>query len=108
MMLLTAQDIRDHSFDTVRLTEGYDVNEVDQFLDRVEHTLEFLASPQADQATIPSSLDIVTPQEVREFTFNQVHFKEGYDVNEVDQFLDDVTATLQSYQLQAQQKASRQ
>lgn len=39
MSLLTAQQVRNHSFTTVRFKEGYDVEQVDEFLDQVETTL---------------------------------------------------------------------
>ncbi|MDF7664639.1 DivIVA domain-containing protein [Bifidobacterium sp. ESL0745] len=39
MSLLTAQQVRNHSFTTVRFKEGYDVEQVDEFLDQVEATL---------------------------------------------------------------------
>ena len=35
MALLTPKDIREHTFQTVRFKEGYDVDEVDDFLDQV-------------------------------------------------------------------------
>ena len=44
MALLTPKDIREHTFQTVRFKEGYDVDEVDDFLDQVTETVEALAS----------------------------------------------------------------
>ena len=38
MALLTPKDIREHTFQTVRFKEGYDVDEVDDFLDQVTET----------------------------------------------------------------------
>jgi len=42
-MALTPEDVRNKQFSTVRLKEGYDEDEVDEFLDRVrridEHAL---------------------------------------------------------------------
>ena len=54
MALLTPKDIREHTFQTVRFKEGYDVDEVDDFLDQVTETVEALgkqavASGQATQ-----------------------------------------------------------
>ena len=34
MLCCTPKDIREHTFQTVRFKEGYDVDEVDDFLDR--------------------------------------------------------------------------
>ncbi|WEV58557.1 DivIVA domain-containing protein [Bifidobacterium sp. ESL0728] len=39
MALLTAQQVSDKAFQTVRFKEGYDVEEVDDFLDQVAQTL---------------------------------------------------------------------
>ena len=41
-MPLTAEDVRNKRFTTVRLREGYDMSEVDQFLDEVEAELRRL------------------------------------------------------------------
>ncbi len=58
MALLTPKDIREHTFQTVRFKEGYDVDEVDDFLDQVTETVEALgkqavASGQATQSLGP-------------------------------------------------------
>ena len=37
---------------------------------------------------------ILTPEDVRTKTFHTRHLREGYDVNEVDDFLDQITHTL--------------
>ncbi|WP_277161838.1 DivIVA domain-containing protein [Bifidobacterium sp. ESL0682] len=39
MSILTAREVRDKAFQTVRFKEGYDVREVDDFLDEVAETL---------------------------------------------------------------------
>ena len=41
-MPLTPEDVRNKRFTPVRLREGYDMGEVDQFLDEVEAELERL------------------------------------------------------------------
>ena len=58
MALLTPKDIREHTFQTVRFKEGYDVDEVDDFLDQVTETVEALgrqavAGGQATQSLGP-------------------------------------------------------
>ena len=58
MALLTPKDIREHTFQTVRFKEGYDVDEVDDFLDQVTETVEALgrqavAGGQATQTLGP-------------------------------------------------------
>ena len=42
MTLLTPKDIREHTFQIVRFKGGYDVDEVDDFLDQVTETIEAL------------------------------------------------------------------
>ena len=44
MALLTPKDIREHTFQTVRFKEGYDVDEVDDFLDQVTKPWRLWAS----------------------------------------------------------------
>ena len=46
---------------------------------------------------------LLTPSEIREHTFTTVRFKEGYDVDEVDDFLDQVTETVEALGRQAVQ-----
>lgn len=64
MALLTPKDIREHTFQTVRFKEGYDVDEVDDFLDQVTETVEALgkqavAGGQATQSSARMSQDSI-------------------------------------------------
>ena len=60
-MALTPQDIRDKQFTAVRLRDGYDMGEVEQFLDEVEVEFERLSkendSLKAKIAELESALD---------------------------------------------------
>lgn len=47
-MPLTPEDVREKRFTAVRLREGYDMGEVDQFLDEVEAELERLLAENAE------------------------------------------------------------
>ena len=47
-MPLTPEDVRSKRFTPVRLREGYDMGEVDQFLDEVEAELERLYKENND------------------------------------------------------------
>jgi DivIVA domain-containing protein len=47
-MPLTPEDVRSKRFTPVRLREGYDMGEVDQFLDEVEAELERLTQENND------------------------------------------------------------
>jgi DivIVA domain-containing protein len=82
--VMSAQEVRDIRFATVRLTEGYDEDEVDAFLDRV---LLALVEP----ADGPQRL---TAEEVHEVLFTTTRLREGYDMAQVDEFLDLVAAEL--------------
>jgi len=78
--LLTAGDIRNVQFRTVRFTEGYDEDQVDDFLDQVALAL-------AEPADGPQRL---TSAEVKRIDFKATRLREGYDMDEVDSFLDRV------------------
>ena len=43
-MTITPESVRNKEFSTIRLREGYDMGEVDHFLDQVEHELERLTT----------------------------------------------------------------
>ena len=62
MALLTPKDIREHTFRTVRLKEGYDVDEVDDFLDQVTETVEALGrqAMQGSQSTQSLGPDVAS------------------------------------------------
>lgn len=74
--MVSVDDIRNKTFQTVRFREGYDVDEVDDFLDEVIARLK-AGNP-------------MTATELAARTFQTVRFKEGYDVAEVDGFLDEL------------------
>ena len=69
----------DIQFTVTRFGEGYDMQEVDDFLDRCDRAL----------ATGDGS---VTAQSVREMRFSPTRFREAYRMDEVDDFLDSVLA----------------
>ncbi|MFT8531452.1 DivIVA domain-containing protein [Bifidobacterium aquikefiri] len=56
MALLTPKDIREHIFQTVRFKEGYDVDEVDDFLDQVTETVEALGQKAVQGGASTQSL----------------------------------------------------
>lgn len=74
--MVSVDDIRNKTFQTVRFREGYDVDEVDDFLDEVIDRMK-AGNP-------------MTAAELAARTFQTVRFKEGYDVAEVDGFLDEL------------------
>lgn len=90
-MWLTAQQVTEQRFTPVRIKEGYDMGEVDRFLDQVASTLRHLENGRLDAP------GLLRPDEVVAQRFTPVRLREGYAISEVDQFLDQVTATLQRY-----------
>jgi len=80
MGLLTTRDIHTVQFKTVRLTPGYDEDEVDSFLDRAALAL-------ADPPEGPQRMRAV---DIRNTRFTTTRLREGYDMDEVDSFLDRV------------------
>jgi DivIVA domain-containing protein len=83
--LLTADDVNNRQFKTVRLTEGYDEDEVDEFLDLVALAL-------TDPEGAPVRL---RAEDVRNTRFGTTRLREGYDVEEVDSFLDRIELEFQ-------------
>jgi DivIVA domain-containing protein len=63
-MPLTPEDVRNKRFTPVRLREGYDMGEVDQFLDEVESELERLTQENNDLRTKLAAASSARPPEV--------------------------------------------
>ncbi|MEO2098882.1 DivIVA domain-containing protein [Brachybacterium paraconglomeratum] len=69
----------DVRFTVTRFAEGYDMREVDEFLDRCDRAL------RARDGSVRA-------QDVLQMRFSSVRFGQGYAMDEVDQFLDEVLA----------------
>ncbi|QBI52122.1 DivIVA domain-containing protein [Streptomonospora litoralis] len=91
-MPLTPADIRSKQFNTVRLRAGYNEDDVDVLLDRVEATLVGLQGG-------PRSGPPITAEEVEGAKFRTTRLSPGYDEEEVDHFLDVVAADLRAHGL---------
>lgn len=76
--------IKAQRFTPVRMIEGYDMDEVDIFLDRAERAASAADADPTDA--------IVLLEELPSIYFMPVRFSEGYDMGEVDDFLDGVLA----------------
>ncbi|GAA1695488.1 hypothetical protein GCM10009745_46590 [Kribbella yunnanensis] len=65
------------NFTRVRWREGYDIDEVDAFLERLAATVEgrYVDTP-------------VTAADIRNISFTPTRLREGYAIDEVDTFLD--------------------
>ena len=79
---VTAAEVREVVFTTVRFAEGYDPEEVDALLDEVVETLESRDEPR------------LTADDVVNRRFRATKFRAGYHQDEVDVFLDRVVETL--------------
>ncbi|GAA4938641.1 hypothetical protein GCM10023224_19870 [Streptomonospora halophila] len=91
-MPLTPADIRSKQFNTVRLRPGYNEEDVDAFLDRVEATLAGLHGG-------PRNAPPMTAEEVDGAKFRTTRLSPGYDEDEVDAFLDVISAELRRHGL---------
>ncbi|MBO3085123.1 DivIVA domain-containing protein [Cellulomonas sp. zg-ZUI188] len=78
--MLSATDVVNQKFKPTKFREGYDQDEVDDFLDRVTRTLGALETGQLTD-------DAVTADELATVRFQPTKFREGYDQNQVDDFL---------------------
>ncbi|MEZ0446640.1 DivIVA domain-containing protein [Cellulomonas sp. ICMP 17802] len=87
--MLSADQVLNQKFAATKFREGYDQDEVDDFLDRVAETVRELEG--GAHASRP-----VTAQEVGGIRFAATKWREGYDQREVDDFLDRVRERLAS------------
>jgi DivIVA domain-containing protein len=77
-----AKWVETKKFSTTRLRPGYDMGEVDAFLNAIRDTFLGLREPP------------LTPDEIRNQRFSTVRLRPGYDEQEVDAFLDQAEARL--------------
>ena len=85
--MLSAADLDRVAFTQVRWRGGYDIDEVDSFLQRVR--LVIAAGPSA--APTLRAVDVVNQR------FQPTKFRPGYSQDEVDRLLDRVAHTLVAY-----------
>jgi DivIVA domain-containing protein len=74
---------RDPAFRTVRMREGYDLDAVDDFVDRVIDALAGRAGGRS-----------LTPEKIEAQEFKVVRMREGYSMDDVDDWLDDAAGEL--------------
>jgi DivIVA domain-containing protein len=75
---------REPEFGTVRMREGYDLDDVDDFVDLVIDTLEGRGAKR------------VTPEQIEQYEFRVVRMKTSYDMEDVDRWLDEAAAELRA------------
>lgn len=72
-------DVRNVRFRPVRMRQGYDIGEVDEWLDALEQHLGDLHRARDGQGPVPSPL--------ADPSFTPVRLREGYNMQEVDAFI---------------------
>lgn len=85
---LRADDVRNVRFSSTKFREGYNQDDVDDFLDRVEAHLRGTTS----------SAEPLTAEDVVNQRFRGTKFQSGYDQDEVDDFLDRIVTELRRQQ----------
>ncbi|GAB3206777.1 DivIVA domain-containing protein [Marinactinospora thermotolerans] len=88
-MPLTPEEVRDRRFPRTRLRPGYVPEDVGSLLERAAATL-------AAARGGPAAPDPVTARDVERWLFRVTRLTSGYDMHEVDGFLDAVVAELRS------------
>ncbi|WP_269937455.1 DivIVA domain-containing protein [Arthrobacter sp. HY1533] len=84
-----SSEIAKAHFSTTKFREGYVMDDVDSYLDKVRTSLE------SWESGVPGEL---TADAVEQSRFALTKFRTGYVEDEVDNYLDEVSATLQSFE----------
>lgn len=79
---------------TVRFREGYNADQVDEFLEEVVESLKWL---EAGQITGPNGEIPLGPDDVRNKTFDTTKYDSAYDMRQVDDLLQSIEQTLEHY-----------
>ena len=90
--MLTAQQVLDTTFTATKFREGYDVEQVDIYLDDVSATLK------AYEAGGRPGTGLLTSAAAGDVRFSATKWREGYEVTEVDELIDAIVGTLRSYE----------
>ena len=101
MAPLTSDDVLNVKFQVSSFKEGYNQDEVDEFLDEVTTTMRGLeerlgTGPGTTTGSHQRTEILLTSQDVRNIRFKTSKFREGYEQPAVDAFLDAVVATLET------------
>ena len=109
MTLLTADDVLNVKFQVSSFKEGYNQDEVDEFLDEVTTTMrefeERLGTSQASSGPSHRKAEILlTSEGVRNIRFSTTRWS-GYHIDQVDAFLAQVVSTMEALEAQARTSA---
>ena len=104
MTLLTADDVLTVKFQVSSFKEGYNQDEVDEFLDEVTTTMrgfeERLGASRGSSAPSHQQAEILlTSEAVRNVRFSTTRWS-GYHINEVDAFLVQIVAAMETLEAQ--------
>ena len=109
MTLLTADDVLNVKFQVSSFKEGYNQDEVDEFLDEVTTTMrefeERLGTSQESSGPSHRKAEILlTSEGVRNIRFSTTRWS-GYRIDQVDAFLVQVLATMEALEAQVRTNA---
>ena len=96
MTILTSNDVDNVRFTATQFREGYEQHEVDSFLEKIASTLRVLqaGTNSTGYASDIAGGKVLTADDVQSMKFQGTRFREGYEQDEVDSFLDHVVETL--------------
>ena len=96
MTILTSNDVDNVRFTATQFREGYEQHEVDGFLEKIASTLRVLqaGTNSTGYASNIAGVKVLTADDVQSMKFQGTRFREGYEQDEVDSFLDHVVETL--------------
>lgn len=86
-MHMTGERVHAARFAVTKFREGYEMDQVDDFLDRIATALDVAA-----EGGVPS----LSVDDVLEMRFTATKYREGYDQDQVDDFLDQVIRTMRA------------
>ena len=92
---LTANEVLDQKFQATKFREGYDQDQVDDFLDAVAATLR---AHEHGETVTAKGAPLLKARDVRAAIMKPVKYREGYDPRDVDPLLDRVVSTLNGYE----------
>ena len=104
MTLLTADDVLTVKFEVSSFKEGYNQDEVDEFLDEITTTMRELeerlgTSRGSSDPSHRRAESLLTSEAIRNIRFSTTRWS-GYHVDQVDAFLTQVVSTMEALEAQ--------